>query len=65
MVFVWIQQAPGVKRFVDDEMINPCNLCGERISVCQAQNCIDKPVTTTTTITRVKKSDEHRPTDPV
>lgn len=59
MVYVWISGAtPGVKRFVDDQLINPCNLCGERISVCQAQNCLDKPVTTTTTITRKKKSDD-------
>jgi hypothetical protein len=59
MTYVWIAGAtPGVKRYVDDNFLPPCNLCGERISICREQDCIDKPVTTTTKITKKKSNDD-------
>lgn len=38
MVYVWITETSGMKRFVDDQWLNPCYKCGEKISACQANN---------------------------
>lgn len=43
MTYVWIEETSGRKRYVDDQWLNPCRECGERISVCQANNCVDEP----------------------
>ena len=34
--YVWITETSGMKRFVDDQWLNPCYKCGEKISACQA-----------------------------
>lgn len=39
MTYVWISESPGSMRFVDDIYLAPCNKCGERVSVCQANEC--------------------------
>jgi hypothetical protein len=43
MTYVWVEETSGRKRYVDDQWLNPCRECGERISVCQANNCADEP----------------------
>lgn len=43
MTYVWIVETSGKKRYVDDQWLNPCRKCGERISVCQANaKCEEK-----------------------
>jgi hypothetical protein len=42
MTYVWIQESAGSMRYVDDIYLPPCNKCGERKSVCQANGCIKK-----------------------
>jgi len=39
MTFVWIHPAPGRALFIDDQLIPPCNLCGQRISTCREGDC--------------------------
>lgn len=41
MTYVWIEETSGRRRYVDDQWLNPCRECGERISVCQANNCLE------------------------
>lgn len=41
MTYVWIEDTSGKKRYVNDDFLNPCRECGEKISVCQANNCTD------------------------
>lgn len=43
MVYVWLTETSGKKRYVNDDFLNPCYKCGEKISVCQANNCLDEP----------------------
>lgn len=38
MTYVWLSEN-GRHRYVDDQWLNPCRKCGERISVCQANAC--------------------------
>lgn len=40
MTYVWIEETSGRRRYVDDQWLNPCYKCGEKISVCQANDCL-------------------------
>lgn len=42
-MYVWIVETSGKQRYVDDRYISPCYTCGERISICQQNNCLDGP----------------------
>lgn len=44
MTYVWIQESAGSMRYVDDIYLPPCNKCGERRSVCQANDCQVKKI---------------------
>lgn len=39
MTYVWIEETSGKRRYVNDDFLNPCYKCGEKISVCQANGC--------------------------
>lgn len=43
MTYVWLTETNGTMRFVDDIYLPPCQDCGERVSVCRANDCFDKP----------------------
>lgn len=44
MVYVWITETDGRKRYVDDRWLNPCYKCGEQIAVCQKNDKCVLPV---------------------
>lgn len=41
--YVWIEETSGKRRYVNDDFLNPCYKCGEKISVCQANDCLGEP----------------------
>jgi hypothetical protein len=41
MPYVWTIDSSGLKRFVDDRFLPPCNLCGNPVSICQKSTCAE------------------------
>lgn len=39
MTYVWLDSTTGMRRFVNDDFLQPCNTCGKSVSKCRADDC--------------------------
>jgi hypothetical protein len=39
-MFIWTT-INGKQTFINDEELDPCETCGERLGTCQMNNCLD------------------------
>lgn len=40
-MFIWTTGSNGNPLFINDEDIEPCDVCGERLGTCQMNACLD------------------------